>query len=259
VRDVPSGLSLAAIRALAAKKLEKKLSAPLQSPVLAAYRAAGYRTTTHGHSVSVRVARTASVDSSVSRANNSTVGLPNSYNNGFGVNCSTHALSVRRNWLESVYARGVAVVDGLLTLDAQPTDSPDTLRALWVEQSRGTSLVSSWGYLVRAEGGPWVHSATERGCAKAQRDSAARIESYQRQQSSERAELEAAAYLTITLADARAAGLCESGIRDWCGKRGIEVDLAINGRQLLTIARASGDRVALVERVVRRLLSARAA
>jgi hypothetical protein len=61
---------------------------------------------------------------------------------------------VRSSWRNDVLARGVAVVNGKLTLDVWPDG--DDLRALWVEQSRGTSLVEKRGRLVR-NGPGWTH------------------------------------------------------------------------------------------------------
>ena len=69
---------------------------------------------------------------------------------------SSHKITIRASWRKNVESRGIAVVDGLLTLDARPAEDDlplrsgeEVLAATWVRQGRGTSLVGERGYLYR--------------------------------------------------------------------------------------------------------------
>lgn len=81
---------------------------------------------------------------------------------------SRHKISVPLNWIVNIERRGIAVVDGLLTLGAwlsgerlAPTE--EAWRALYVTQGRGIGLVTRAGLLYRRGGGPWLHATTLRG------------------------------------------------------------------------------------------------
>lgn len=64
-------------------------------------------------------------------------------------------LRVPAEWCERVQARGLAVCDGLLTLDAEPAEAPagyEAFRACWVENGRGYDVAEKHGFIVRALG-----------------------------------------------------------------------------------------------------------
>jgi hypothetical protein len=68
-----------------------------------------------------------------------------------------HTITVRSDWLTRVKARGIAIVDGCLVLDAHPPPfgaSTDALMAWVAVQGRGTSIVSAARRLY-LRGGSW--------------------------------------------------------------------------------------------------------
>jgi len=76
---------------------------------------------------------------------------------------SKHIFQVRSNWIQAVHARGLAVCDGMLTLDARPVQGigPELYEAAWVEQGRGVALNLVRGYLARV-GQITYHARTAR-------------------------------------------------------------------------------------------------
>jgi hypothetical protein len=124
------------------------------------YKLCGYKTATNSHSTFASVGSEARVDSSSSRISSRDAGMSKAYClTQFTVTHSEHKITVRSSWRKDVLARGVAVVNGKLTLDVWP--DRDDLKALWVEQSRGTLLTERRGRLVR-NGTGWVHKEEKR-------------------------------------------------------------------------------------------------
>ncbi|MFA5053244.1 MAG: hypothetical protein WC565_04260 [Parcubacteria group bacterium] len=82
-------------------------------------------------------------------------------------------LTVPQDWEATVLDRGLDVVEERLTLSAVPvsiTETEEVYEAVWVEQSRGLSLVTARGviYRRRSRGAgsawlPWVHAQSLRG------------------------------------------------------------------------------------------------
>jgi hypothetical protein len=72
---------------------------------------------------------------------------------GFRPSGTTVTITVARRWMSHVYARGLAVVDGMATLDAAPVgmDFPDSdvFAATWIRQGRGAAT-SVRGFIARA-------------------------------------------------------------------------------------------------------------
>jgi hypothetical protein len=137
--------------------------------VIAAYDEGTYRTAAHSHRVTVRCAlRGATRAESLSgKASPRDVGLPNAYaRKGFSVATSEHVLTIRPSWLRDVFAPGLSVVDGMLTIDAKPALVPRDLylagcsiwTAAWVRQGRGTSLVEERGIIIRGAAGMTFHA-----------------------------------------------------------------------------------------------------
>lgn len=78
---------------------------------------------------------------------------------------SSHALRVPLRWLVNVERRGIAVVDGLFTLDAEPIGgSTSLLSATWVTQGRGFTLNVVQGIL-GYDGKTWRHKTTKKRAA----------------------------------------------------------------------------------------------
>lgn len=170
---------------------------------------------------------------------------------------SLHTLYVPDDWRTAVDAVGLAVVDGLLTLDARPAGE-GAYAARWIEQSRGTALRHVDGYLARASAiAPWAHGAT---VASARRTSAARL----RAMDSEVEALDCSADHRLSLAAALIAaeagtlGACAAGVRDWC-ERHLPGRTEATVGEVLQAAITSGDRSALARLVVRRLVARRRA
>jgi hypothetical protein len=164
---------------------------------------------------------------------------------------SLHTLYVPENWRSAVEAVGLAVVDGLFTLDARPAGE-GAYAARWVEQSRGTALRPVDGFIARASAiAPWAHGAT---AASARRTSAARL----RTMVSEVEDLDCSADHRLSLAAALIAaesgtlGACAAGVRDWCARHLPGKTEATVG-EVLQVAISSGDRSSLARLVVRRL------
>ena len=222
--------------------------------VRAAYRAASYRTATHSHAWDWTVSDCPGASSDSSKARPSDVGLPNAYSKqGFWVATSDHRLAISRTWLRDVQARGLACLDGMVTLACSSAPALDVradgraYAAVWARQGRGTSLVTERGWLVQV-GKRWTHAGTVR--------SARTAGGYVAQVASWTGPLAdcLAADPRVTFRDARAAGLCASGIRDWAERHNAGSLRPIRAGQLWRLAQASGDRSELVERAIRQAM-----
>lgn len=146
-----------------------------------------------------------------------------------------HAVVVPHGWLVRVHKRGLAVVDGMPTLDAAPLDhAPDGIRlyaAVWAEQGRGYDVHTRRGVIALADDGTAYHGAD---AEQAVRGLSRKLTG--RRLSAEWAALAAAsidrfraavaphADLLVRVADARAIGACDYGIRSWCHQAGLDYD-----------------------------------
>jgi hypothetical protein len=127
-------------------------------------------------------------------------------------------VQVPREWLRTVSRRGLAVVDGLLTLEARHLDrvgGVDLYAAAWVERGRGYSATVERGVL--AVSGATSYHGT---------DAAAALRGIARKQAGAPAEpprlpVRKHPELRVSLADVREVGACESGIRSWCHATGM--------------------------------------
>lgn len=87
-----------------------------------------------------------------------------------GIN-SEHHLAVLANWGRAVYARGLAIVDGMLTMSAAKVrrskvmpfpEGMEVFEAAWVRQGRGTGLKLQRGYIARdLQSGITIHVEPE--------------------------------------------------------------------------------------------------
>jgi hypothetical protein len=146
-----------------------------------------------------------------------------------------HSITVPHGWLVRVHKRGLAVVDGMLTLDAAPLDhAPDGVRlyaAVWAEQGRGYEVHNRRGVIALAVDGTAYHGAD---VDQAVRGLARKLTG--RRLSAEWAALAAASIdrfraavapfgdVLVRVADARAIGACEYGIRSWCHQVGLDYE-----------------------------------
>lgn len=133
------------------------------------------------------------------------------------------------DWRARVQRRGLAMIDGMLTLDAAPLDAPsdiDLYAATWLVQGRGTTTAAVRGYIACSDGRTY-HADTAaaalaglgRKIKRAQLDAemTALIESSSLHDLVARAPASA----VVRLADARAVGACEYGIQSWCHSTGL--------------------------------------
>ncbi len=158
---------------------------------------------------------------------------------GWAKYSTTVTVTVRPDWRIRVERRGLAVVGGMLTLDAQPMDHKGEIEyfaATWVEQGRGYSATVVSGVIARSGGqeyhGPTMEAAG-RGLAaklrwanKTPAQKAAVEERLALAKVAATADRWIARYpgLQVCVSDARNTGACESGIRSWCGRVGIDVE-----------------------------------
>ncbi len=190
-------------------------------------------------------------------------------------------LAVPEGWLDTVQTRGLAVVDGLLTLAATPDHEhggAQVYLATWARQGAGYALLVEHGYIA-SYGGTAVHGETaakalatlmRRRQAIAREDAApaALVADAQRWESAVKAlasalgldastvrtqasgvshavlsSLRTGLSVTVRIGDSESAGNCISGTRDWVAKH-------LAGRSEATVREvllaADGDRMRLV-------------
>lgn len=146
-----------------------------------------------------------------------------------------HHLHVPSDWRVRVERRGLAIVDGMMTLDAhalEPLDGVAVFAATWARQARGFAVAVDRGYIARV-GNTHYHArsieAAIAGVRRKQRvatgETVARRSSY-----SLTIDEFVRRYLrydiTVTLDDARETGSCEFGIRSWCDAVGLDYEAA---------------------------------
>ena len=216
-----------------------------------AYKSAGFRATTGpgGHSWDIRLGE----PGADSRAEK-TWDRPDSYR--YPALTTSHTLTVRRDWPQAVEARGLATVDGLVTLDARSLTAPASLpgaeawQAVWVEQGRGTSLRTVRGVIVRWDG-ETAHGKTPSACVATLRRRAFATRETARQALSGRA-AEIREWIArhgigtypveVSPSDSDRAGNCDAGTRDWIARHaGGRQSLTV--REILGIVARTGDRV----------------
>lgn len=178
--------------------------------------------------------------------------------------------TVPENWLEAVYGRGLASVDGMVTLAAEPVQGagPELFRATWAEQGRGFAISPVSGYIARLtvrvganpdhhheDGGTntyTYHAET----ARAALDGVARKARLKPARRKGVVDLNRLVRrygaLPVTFADAIACGLCKTGIRSWanavgCATDGATVAEVVAGYRLRPLAEV----MAVVRRVIR--------
>ena len=174
---------------------------------------------------------------------------------GWACHYLEHTITVPTDWRVRVQRRGLAKVDGMMTLDAAPMAAPvgvELFAAVWVVQGRGNNAEHVRGYIARRDGQTYHASTAADAIAgvtrKAQRAAAA-AEWHRILASADLAALVAQAQgMEVDVADARAIGACEYGIKSWCHATGlpyeaghapIEQVFAAYQRQPRTEARAA--------------------
>jgi len=147
-----------------------------------------------------------------------------------------HKITVPKGWRLQVEKRGLAVLDGMLTLDAVRFDlrSPEGVAvysAVWARQGRGYSVVTEHGYIAVAAGESYHAETPKKAVRGLERKLGVRFE-YARwltlpaQTFIERVRKRAGGRpIEVTLDDARKTGSCEFGIRNWCWQTGLPYEI----------------------------------
>lgn len=142
-----------------------------------------------------------------------------------------HRLCVPADWRKRVVDKGLAILDGMMTLDAhliQARDGVAVYAAVWARQSKGYQVITERGYLATGHGlafhGESLEAATKglerkfRAVGRGATVPAMNIdvEGFVRLFSKY-------ATLMVSIDDARKIGACEFGIRSWCEAVGIDM------------------------------------
>lgn len=155
---------------------------------------------------------------------------------GWACNYRTHSFTVPVDWCARVQSRGLAIVDGMLTLDAAPIDGApegvDLFAAAWVIQGRGNSAQCKRGYIARVYGvaAYKYHADTADAALRGLRRKiralgAAALWDAQLRTADLSQLIVGHEGLIIKLSDARAIGACEYGIRSWCYAVGLPYEV----------------------------------
>lgn len=150
---------------------------------------------------------------------------------GWGANVDLHEIRVPADWRVRVERRGLAMLDGLMTLDALPMVAPagiELYAAVWASQGRGYAVKTDRGFIAVA-GNDSFHSDTAEaaisGLRRKGRSAPTRAAAIADMKSAVDAFITKYARCTIdvSLDDARNSGSCEYGIRSWCESVGIDI------------------------------------
>ena len=133
-------------------------------------------------------------------------------------------------WMSRVFAEGISLVDGLMTLDASPLPAPlgcKLYAAKWVMQGRGYSVSVVSGYIAKSDDGTAYHADSAIKAIKGlTRKSAtvARDAEWTKLFDVESIENLAAKLpdnAVVSIGDAKAVGACDYGIKSWCFSTGL--------------------------------------
>lgn len=131
-------------------------------------------------------------------------------------------------WRVRVDRNGLAVLDGMMTLDASLIEgAPDGVSiyaARWIEQGRGTSVRVVDGFIAVRGDHSYHGASAEKALAGLRRKIAGAAWAAQMRTTSLEDLVARIADVVVRLADARAIGACEYGIRSWCARTGISYE-----------------------------------
>jgi hypothetical protein len=131
-------------------------------------------------------------------------------------------ITIPLDWVSRVYFRNLDRVDCLMTLWAQPVDAVgcEAFAATWLEQGRGSTIKVVQGYIARANGVNYHASTLAKALAGLKRKANAKhVSLLSNEQLLEIAQRHSSAIVSV--ADARAIGACEPGIRSWIARTNI--------------------------------------
>lgn len=142
-------------------------------------------------------------------------------------------ITVPDQWRGRVLYRGLATVDGMMTLDAAPLPTQPGLyldAATWLVQGRGYTVTTSRGYIARDLSGASYHADTAQAALDGlARKTRARDLAEKWEQAIATHGLDAIAArvspaAVVRIADAKAIGACDYGIKSWCHATGLPYD-----------------------------------
>ena len=135
---------------------------------------------------------------------------------------------VPTTWRVRVARKGLAVLDGMMTLDASPIEGAphgvSIYAATWLEQGRGTSVRVVDGFIAVRGEHSYHGSSAEKALAGLRRKISGATWAAQMRTTSLEDIVARISNVVVRLADARAIGACEYGIRSWCARTGISYD-----------------------------------
>lgn len=144
-----------------------------------------------------------------------------------------HHIRVPADWRKRVESKGLATLDGMMTLDAhliQERDGVAVHAAVWVRQSRAYQVVTERGYIATGHGLAFHGESAEEATRGLERklkavDRAATIPAMQLDVEGFVNRFSRYSNVVVSIHDARITGSCEYGIRSWCEAVGIDIDL----------------------------------
>jgi len=136
-------------------------------------------------------------------------------------------VTVPADWRIRVERIGLAVIDGLMTLDAAPLESSgcEVFAATWMVQGRGTAVSVERGYIAR-HGKLAYHAKTaDQAITGLARKSKALAFTAAINHADLSDLVAQCAGSLVSIGDARAIGACSYGIRSWCATVGLAYDV----------------------------------
>lgn len=148
-----------------------------------------------------------------------------------------HTVSIPRDWRRRVAQRGLTYIDGMVTLDASPLDAPagvELFAAKWARQGSGFAVVNERGFIARIGAHTYHAETVEKALAGIKRKAKAAVEA-----TISVGDLGAKhADVWVSLADVKAVGACDYGIRSWVHRAGFEAHYEAGGCTVAQLAAA---------------------
>ena len=145
----------------------------------------------------------------------------------------TRTVTVPRRYISMVYSEGLAIVGGMMTLDAAPVDSPErgitVYAATWLQESRGYECKTIKGFIAIDGIGNNFHGKSVKSAIAGLHNKTAAPEvkasrSAKYFEGRLKRALEVCADRKFSFTDAKRLGFCEFGIKSWCHRVGIDPD-----------------------------------
>jgi hypothetical protein len=153
---------------------------------------------------------------------------------GWSANEDHHQIAVPVDWCVRVERRGLAVLGGLMTLDAHPLMPHGDIKlfsATWARQGRGYDVLVDHGFIGQL-GTEHFHAATMEEAIKGVCRKLRKVNSAPRPTPVSPYSLSVDGFVAsyqkfnanVKVADARESGACEYGIRAWCASVGLDFE-----------------------------------